>query len=214
MITQTYRIPLFCDITLAGRIEKAEAQFIAACNEAARRRRGDQDGFAIPLGGGIASYAEPDSPLNKVAGLGFADGPDRAELDTIERAFIDRSAPVQMEIAGLADPALLELLAERGYRLVSFENVLGRALGNTVEQVAPAASTSASAATTESPSSPGPQLHPPSAAAASRAPCCPPGSPTPPQPAATSPSSPSNPAPSRNRTPSVAASTCSTVAPS
>jgi ribosomal protein S18 acetylase RimI-like enzyme len=138
MITQTDRIPLFCDLTLAGRIEKAEAQFIAAYSEAARRRRGDQDGFAIPLGGGIASYAEPNSPLNKVAGLGFADGPDRTEIDTIERAFTDRSAPVQMEIAGLADPTLLELLAERGYRLVSFENVLGRALDGTVEQLAPA----------------------------------------------------------------------------
>ena len=138
MITQTDRIPLFCDITLAGRIEKAEAQFIAAYSAAARRRLGDQDGFAIALGGGIASYAEPNSPVNKVAGLGFADGPDRAELDTIECAFADRSAPVQMEIAGLADPALLELLAERGYRLVSFENVLGRALDGTVEQLATA----------------------------------------------------------------------------
>jgi ribosomal protein S18 acetylase RimI-like enzyme len=138
MITQTDRIPLFCDLTLAGRIEKAEAQFIASYSEAARRRRGDQDGFAIPLGGGIACYAEPNSPLNKVAGLGFADGPDRTELDTIERAFTDRSAPVHIEIAGLADPTLLELLAERGYRLISFENVLGRALDGTIEQLAPA----------------------------------------------------------------------------
>jgi ribosomal protein S18 acetylase RimI-like enzyme len=138
MITHTNRIPLFCDVTLAGRIEKAEAQFIAAYSEAARRRRGDQDGFAVPLAGGIASYAEPNSPLNKVAGLGFADGPDQAELDTIERAFADRGAPVQMEIAGLADPALLERLAERGYRLVSFENVLGRALDGAVQPLAPA----------------------------------------------------------------------------
>jgi ribosomal protein S18 acetylase RimI-like enzyme len=137
MITQIDRRPLFCDITLAGRIERAEAQLIAACSEAARRRRGDQVGFAIPIGGGIASYAEPDSPLNKVAGLGFADRPDLAELGMIENAFAARSAPVQAEVASIADPAILELLAGRGYRLVSFENVLGRALGGDVEQAAP-----------------------------------------------------------------------------
>jgi GNAT superfamily N-acetyltransferase len=139
MFAPTDRIPLFCDTMLAGRIERAEAQFIAACSDAAGRRLGDRDGFAIPIGGGIASYAEPDSPLNKVAGLGFADRLDRAELSTIERAFADRSAPVQVEIAGLADPGLLELLAERGYRLTSFENVLGKALGGAVEPLVPAA---------------------------------------------------------------------------
>jgi len=44
---------------------------------------------------------------------------------------------VQAEVASLADRALVELLAERGYRLVSFENVLGRALGSAVELVTP-----------------------------------------------------------------------------
>lgn len=124
---------LFCDTALAGRVERAEAQFIAAYGEAA-----GLGGFTIGIGGGVASYAEPDSPLNKVAGLGFADGPDRAEFDAIERAYADRGAPVQVEIAGLADPVLLELLAERGYRLASFENVLGRALGDAVEPFAAA----------------------------------------------------------------------------
>src|SRR4051794_37882514 len=122
-------------MTLAGRIERVEAQLIAACNAAARRR--DRTGFAIPIAGGVASYAEPDSPLNKVAGLGFGGRPDPVEFHTIEHAFAARGAPVHVEIASLADPAVLELLAERGYRLVSFENVLGRALGSVVEHVAP-----------------------------------------------------------------------------
>ena len=135
MINQTDRDPLFCDVPLAGRIERAEAQLIAACSNAGRHR--DRTGFAIPIAGGVASYAGSDSPLNKVAGLGFAGLPDPAELDAVEHAFAARGAPVQVEVASLADPALLELLAGRGYRLVSFENVLGRALGSVVEQVAP-----------------------------------------------------------------------------
>lgn len=133
---------LFCDITLAARIEQAEARFIAACGDAARRRTGSR-GFTTPIAGGVAAYVEPDSPFNKVAGLGFAGPPDPGELAEIERAYAAQSAPaqsapVQAEVASLAEPELLEMLAGRGYRLVSFENVLGRALGGPVESVAPA----------------------------------------------------------------------------
>jgi len=137
MIDQTGRTALFCDIPLAARIERAEAEFIAVWNEAVRRRRGPAGGFAMPVAGGVASYAEPDSPINKVAGLGFAGRPEPAEFDKIEQAYAERGAPVQAEVASLADPALLEALAARGYRLVSFENVLGRALGDAVELIAP-----------------------------------------------------------------------------
>ncbi|MFI5889532.1 GNAT family N-acetyltransferase [Actinoplanes sp. NPDC051513] len=136
MINRTDHTPLFCDIELAGRIERAEAQFIAACSDAARRRS-EQAGFALPIAGGVASYAEPDSPLNKVAGLGFAGPADPADLERIEHAYAGRGAPVQAEVASLADPALLDLLAERGYRLVSFENVLGRALIDVAATVPP-----------------------------------------------------------------------------
>src|SRR5689334_7255618 len=125
---------MFCDTGLAARIERAEAQLIADWNEATRRRRGDQAGFAIPAAGGVASYAEPDSPINKVAGLGFSGQPD---FDTIEHAYAAHGAPVNVEVASLADPAMLDLLAGRGYRLVSFENVLGRALGGPVERLTP-----------------------------------------------------------------------------
>jgi len=131
------RTPLFCDIGLAARIERAEAQLITAWNETARIRRGDSRSFATPIAGGVASYAEPDSPINKVAGLGFAGLPAAADLEKIEHAYAECGAPVQAEVASLADPALLDLLAGRGYRLVSFENVLGRALGGAVEPVEP-----------------------------------------------------------------------------
>jgi GNAT superfamily N-acetyltransferase len=110
---------------MAGRIERAEAQLIAASTEAARLRRPEARGFVMPLAGGVACFAEPDSPYNKVAGLGFDGMP---ELDAVERAFAERRAPVQVEVAHLADPALGSMLIERGYRLEGFENVLGRGL--------------------------------------------------------------------------------------
>ena len=91
----------------------------------------------IPMAGGVASYAEADSPYNKVAGLGFAGVPTTAELDEVERAFAAVGAPVQVELPHLADPDIGALLSGRGYRLESFENVLGRALGDEPEHVTP-----------------------------------------------------------------------------
>lgn len=131
------RSPLFCDVALAGRIERAEAQLIAESSGASRRRRADVTGFAIPVAGGIASFAEKDSPFNKVAGLGFAGVPEPADLDRLERAFADCGAPVQVELANLADPAIGDLLTGRGYRLISYENVLGRTLDGIPEGPTP-----------------------------------------------------------------------------
>jgi GNAT superfamily N-acetyltransferase len=130
------RVPLFCDTALAGRIERAEAQLIARCNEAARRRAGTA-GFVIPVAGGVASFAELGSPYNKVAGLGFGGVPDSAALDEIEQAFAACGSPAQIELAHLADPVIGALLTGRGYRLESFENVLGRALTDEPERVMP-----------------------------------------------------------------------------
>src|SRR5262249_46774637 len=72
----------------------------------------------------------------KVAGLGFAGVPDVAELDRIERAFAAHQAPVRIELAHLADPAVGALLTRRDYRLTAFENVLGRVPDGTPERVA------------------------------------------------------------------------------
>src|SRR5260370_9534104 len=130
-------MPLFCDTALAKRIERADAQMVAEASEAARRRGADPAGFAIPLAGGLASYAELGSPFNKVAGLGFGGVPSESALAEIEHAYAALGAPAQVEVAHLADPAIGALLTGRGYRLISFENVLGRALDAGYERVTP-----------------------------------------------------------------------------
>src|SRR5437764_13607855 len=132
------RSPLFCDTALAERVERVEADLIARVSEAADRRRTETAGFVLPIAGGVASFAEEGSPFNKVAGLGFGGVPDAAALDEIERAFAACGAPVQIELAHLADPAIGALLTGRDYRLVSFENVLGLALTGDPAPVTPA----------------------------------------------------------------------------
>jgi GNAT superfamily N-acetyltransferase len=131
------RSPLFCDTALARRIERAETGLIADTSRATQARTG-VEGFLIPLAGGLASFAEPDSPFNKVVGLGFDGVPSAGELDVVEKAFADRGAPTQVELAHLAESAIGELLSDRGYRLESFENVLGLALdGDDPEPITP-----------------------------------------------------------------------------
>lgn len=119
--------PLFCDVDLARRVEKAEADLIAAATRAAGHR--GADGLVLPVAGGYACFAEAHSPMNKVAGLGFDGLPDEAVLGEIERAFAARGSSTRVELANLADPEIIELLSGRGYRLVEFENVLGRPIG-------------------------------------------------------------------------------------
>ncbi|MEI5101052.1 GNAT family N-acetyltransferase [Streptomyces sp. PmtG] len=129
--------PLFCDIELGERIERAEVELVTTGSEAALGREGGADGFVVPLAGGVACCTEAGSPLNKVAGLGFHGVPADDALDAVERAFAARGVAVQVELAHLGDPAVGEALTARGYRLVGFENVLGRALRELPEQVAP-----------------------------------------------------------------------------
>jgi ribosomal protein S18 acetylase RimI-like enzyme len=129
------RGPLFCDLALAERIERVEAELMTRAGHAAARRQTGRSGFVLPVAGGVAIFAEEGSPFNKVAGLGFGGVPSAAALNEIERAFAARNAPVQIELAHLADPAIGACLTERGYRLVSFENVLGLALGGGRELV-------------------------------------------------------------------------------
>ena len=117
--------PLFCSVDLGERIEQAEAQLISAGTEAAIRRDPGR-AFVTPIAGGFACFGEDGAPFNKVVGLGFGGVPDGAALDDIESAYAARGAAVQVELAHLADPEIAAVLTGRGYRLVAFENVLGR----------------------------------------------------------------------------------------
>jgi ribosomal protein S18 acetylase RimI-like enzyme len=129
--------PLFCDKRLAARVEHAESRLIAEAARAANRRQAGGAGFVMPIAGGFATFAEPGSPFNKVAGLGFAGVPSALDLDEIEQAFAESGADVQIELSHLGDSRIGSMLSDRGYRLTSFENVSGRALDGVIEPVTP-----------------------------------------------------------------------------
>lgn len=117
---------LFASGTLAGRVERAEARLAADFGALARQWRDDV--LVFPIGGSVAVFAGPGEPFNKLAGLGFGAPIDEAALARLEREYDTRQAPLQVELASLADPAIAPMLSGRGYTLVNFENVLGFAL--------------------------------------------------------------------------------------
>jgi GNAT superfamily N-acetyltransferase len=119
---------LFAGIELAKRIERAECGLLRSGVEAAAKRDPARGARVIPIAGGVATWGGDGSPFNKVAGVGFAGAPPDREIDLIERAFLERGAPVRFEVSTLADPAVGRALTRRGYVLAGFENVLGLAL--------------------------------------------------------------------------------------
>lgn len=117
---------LFGGIEIAERVERAERSLIEDGVLAAARHDPKRRALTLPVGSGLAAWAGEGSPLNKVVGVGFGgvDWDDR-ELERVEQALAERSAPVQFEVSTLADPMVVERLTRRGYVLRGFENVLG-----------------------------------------------------------------------------------------
>lgn len=112
---------IFADALLARRLEWAEA--------AISRGTSGQPGTAVlEVDGGCAIFAGAESPLTQAVGVGL-DGPVAEDrVVEIETFFRRRGAAVKFEVCPLADPAFIETLAERGYRVREFNNVLVRRL--------------------------------------------------------------------------------------
>ncbi len=107
---------LFGNLWLARRLEKAEAD----------------NALHLPaileVGGGVAAFAGPSSPLTHALGLGMNGTVSSAELDRIERFYGEHESAIVIEVCPLADPSLFDLLGLRSYRITEFNNVLVRTI--------------------------------------------------------------------------------------
>jgi GNAT superfamily N-acetyltransferase len=111
---------MFVTPTTARRIEQAEAEVTRTVIASARRA---PNAFWRPFEGGAASYLRPDSPMNKVIGVGLDAPIDPAALTELEAELHARGDVVRLELATVAIAANGILLTERGYRLLGFEDV-------------------------------------------------------------------------------------------
>jgi ribosomal protein S18 acetylase RimI-like enzyme len=121
---------MFASVSLAARIEHAEARLTTTVVRAVTRDQPTSRALLEPLGQGVAAYAGPSSPMNKLIGVGFEELPTAERLGEVEALFSARSESLQAEVATLADPAFAALLTGRGYVLRNFENVSGRSIAH------------------------------------------------------------------------------------
>lgn len=102
---------------LAHRLERAQA----LQNERFTLASG---GVSLPLGGGFALFRGEGHPLNEALGLTSPITED--ELIQAESLLSRGNHPVSIELSPGADPTLWPLLAQRGYRVQEFQQLLTR----------------------------------------------------------------------------------------
>ena len=82
----------FASTQLAAKIEAADRRSLIDAARAAAVRRGDNEVFWREFAGGVGIFIERESPLNKLAGLGFDGLPSSDELSELEELFSARRA--------------------------------------------------------------------------------------------------------------------------
>ena len=90
---------------------------------------------SLDVAGGCAVFVGAESPLTQAVGIGLNGPVQRGELEALETFFRSRGAKVSIDLCPLADPGLLPMLAERGYRVTEFNNVLVKRLAGTRDRV-------------------------------------------------------------------------------
>lgn len=109
---------------MSRRLERAEASASAAYVESRARTTPALGAEWRDVSGTYAMFDGVGSPLSQTFGFGLFAPPSGDDLTTIERFFLDRGAEVFHEVSPLADPAVLELLGDRGYRPVELTSVM------------------------------------------------------------------------------------------
>jgi hypothetical protein len=103
---------MFSGGALAHRIEGGEALNAAGSGE------------SIAVCGGYANFAGVGSPVTHAIGLGMNGPVSEAEFDRMEEFYRWRGCAVNLDLCPHADWSLIELLGQRGYRIVECNNVL------------------------------------------------------------------------------------------
>ena len=118
----------FADLALARRLESTDAWVGLESARIHAQLYPESDAASVPVPGGYGLYMGTGSPLTQVLGLGMEGELTGTQMDDVESFFRMRGAHVSVELCPLADRSLLPLLAQRGYFLTSFSNMLVRRL--------------------------------------------------------------------------------------
>lgn len=118
----------FSNLELARRAEGANAVTNAKHAKMHAQLHPDSGACVLDIGGGHAIYMGETSPLTQVLGFGLHEAVSLSEIEEIEDFYYSRNTPVNIELSPLIEPSLLELLANRGYKLIELSNLLVKEL--------------------------------------------------------------------------------------
>jgi len=125
------------DLALARRLEGAEASRNAAFVETRAELQPGLQATWTRVAGAYAMFDGVGSPLTQSFGLGLFQTVGPAEMQALEGFFRYHGAEVFHEVSPMADPSLLTLLNERGYRPVELTSVLVRPTTVAIDPVRP-----------------------------------------------------------------------------
>lgn len=126
--------PRVTDLSLSQRLERAEAKASAAYIESRARTAPSLGAEWCDVSGTYAMFDGVGSPLSQTFGFGLFAAPSADDLTTLERFFLDRGAEVFHEVSPLADPAVLGLLGDRGYRPIELTSVMHMSLADATRE--------------------------------------------------------------------------------
>jgi GNAT superfamily N-acetyltransferase len=118
----------FADLALARRLEMTDSLAGIEFARSWARLNSYSRAVFLPVAGGHASFGGVDSPVTQAFGLGLNGPVTEADLASMERFYQVHGSAVNIETCPLADPSLLNLLTERGYRPIEYSNVFVREL--------------------------------------------------------------------------------------
>jgi len=121
---------IFCDKELSQKLERTEARANADFVNSRARLEPDAGAEWIEVAGTYAMFDGIESPLTQTFGLGLFDEITEAHLDELEVFFRKHEAPVFHEVSPMADPVLITLLSDRGYRPLELTSVMYRDLSD------------------------------------------------------------------------------------
>ncbi len=116
------------DFTLARRLEAADAAIGLASAEATAAAQPHLRACAEPFAGGYLVFGGVGSPMTHVLGAGMEGHVSPSEFARMEEFFRSRGSAALIDLCPLADPALVQYIQDRDYRVIEFNNVLARRL--------------------------------------------------------------------------------------
>jgi hypothetical protein len=115
--------PTFADHALASRVEPVEAISWHDCAQAHLKAYPSSPLAVIPISEGYAVFLRAGSLHTHALGLGVNESVTEADLDKLERFYLERSVPPRIEFCPFTQQSFIGLLGNRCYRLTEYANV-------------------------------------------------------------------------------------------